>query len=555
MKGLNGKLLITLFLSALAVYGTGMFIGLMNADAAQYASMSREMAEHGSYLIVREHLGHYLDKPPFLLWLSALSFRIFGISDLAYRIPSFLFTLLGLYSTFRLGRLLYNKKVGIYASLLLITCQAWFLINHDIRTDTILAASVIFSIWQIYEYTLTDRLLNFFLGFAGIAVSMLTKGPIGIMVPVLALGSHFLIKRDWKNIFRWQWLAGLIVVLVLLLPMLWGLYMHSEAYPDNPLYQKDKYYALRFYFWIQSFGRITGESSWHNAHDPFFFVHTFIWSFFPWAFITFTGIYLALRNLFRIRKDKNPDREWITLAGVLLVIIAFSFSKYVLPHYIYVIFPLAAILTGSVIDEILGKIRVLTRTIVWIQAVCVGVTFIAGFLILTVVFPSHSILLWTAYCATLLLSLLFMRVTGSFEIRIIVPSVIAIVGFNLILNTHFYPELIKYQSDIRAAEVISNGTIPRERVYAFNIIRYSFEYKTGKYELPVRDTATLSRLIREKDVWIFTDRANIGVVRSINPVPVEEYEFDDYPVTRLKGKFLNAGTRSQAVSKAYLLRY
>jgi 4-amino-4-deoxy-L-arabinose transferase-like glycosyltransferase len=239
----------------------------------------------------------------------------------------------------------------------------------------------------------------------------------------------------------------------------------------------------------------------------------------------------------------------------LLVIIAFSFSKYVLPHYIYVIFPLAAIITGSVIYEILGKIRVLTRTIVWIQAVCVGVTFIAGFLILTVVFPSHSIFLWTAYGAALLLSLLFMRVTGSFEIRLIVPSVIAIVGFNLILNAHFYPELIKYQSDIRAAEVISKGTIPRERIYAFNIIRYSFEYKTGKYELPVRDTSTLSRLIREKNVWIFTDRANIGVVRSIDPNPVEEYEFDDYPVTRLKGKFLNATTRSQAVSKAYLLRY
>ena len=66
-------------------------IPLMDIDASQYASISREMLERNSFLQVFDLGKDYLDKPPMLFWLSALSMKIFGVYDWAYRIPSLIF--------------------------------------------------------------------------------------------------------------------------------------------------------------------------------------------------------------------------------------------------------------------------------------------------------------------------------------------------------------------------------------------------------------------------------------------------------------------------------
>src|ERR1700744_5269641 len=96
--------------SCLIVFIIGLFIPLMEVDAAQYASISREMLENRSYLQVYD-IGHdYLDKPPMLFWLSALSMRVFGVHDWAYRLPSLFFSFLAVYSTYRLALLFYRKE-------------------------------------------------------------------------------------------------------------------------------------------------------------------------------------------------------------------------------------------------------------------------------------------------------------------------------------------------------------------------------------------------------------------------------------------------------------
>ena len=93
-------------------YLLGMFcIPLMDIDAAQYASISREMLERKSYLQLYDLGKDYLDKPPMLFWLSAVSMKIFGVYDWAYRLPSFLFTLIAIYSTYRLAYIFYKKEI------------------------------------------------------------------------------------------------------------------------------------------------------------------------------------------------------------------------------------------------------------------------------------------------------------------------------------------------------------------------------------------------------------------------------------------------------------
>lgn len=141
----------------IGVYITGMFVDLMEADAAQYASMSLEMMRTGSYLEIYHRGADYIDKPPLIFWTTALSFKIFGVSNFTYKLPSVLFTLLGLFSTFQFARMFYGKLSAYAATLVLASCHAWFQINQDVRTDTILAACTIFAIWQLAQFEQVAR--------------------------------------------------------------------------------------------------------------------------------------------------------------------------------------------------------------------------------------------------------------------------------------------------------------------------------------------------------------------------------------------------------------
>ena len=76
--------------------------------------------------------------------------------------------------------------------------------NNDIRTDTILASCTIVAIWQLFLYLDEQKFIHLVLGSLGVAGAMLTKGPIGIVVPAISIGFYLLVKRDWRNLFNWK---------------------------------------------------------------------------------------------------------------------------------------------------------------------------------------------------------------------------------------------------------------------------------------------------------------------------------------------------------------
>lgn len=151
------NILLIVFLSATIVYIAGLFVDVINVDAAQYASISKEMSETGSYLVVKHCGKDYLDKPPLLFWLSALSFKMFGVYNWSYKMPSYLFSLLAVLATYCLASSLYDKRVAVLSAIILYTTQAFFVFNNDVRTDTILASCVITSIWLLYQFSINGK--------------------------------------------------------------------------------------------------------------------------------------------------------------------------------------------------------------------------------------------------------------------------------------------------------------------------------------------------------------------------------------------------------------
>ena len=96
-----------LFGAILIVYFFNLFIDVMEVDAAQYAEISMEMSFTKSFLHIFQQGQDYLDKPPLLFWLSSVSMIVLGISNFAYKLPSVLIALLGIYSTYLFARMPY----------------------------------------------------------------------------------------------------------------------------------------------------------------------------------------------------------------------------------------------------------------------------------------------------------------------------------------------------------------------------------------------------------------------------------------------------------------
>ena len=106
-------------------YITGMFNPIMEIDAMQYASMSRELLRGENFLHLLDNGQPYLDKPPLIFWVTALFFKIFGVSDFVYRLPSVLFSVLTIYAVFQFARLYYSRQTALIAALILSSCEAF----------------------------------------------------------------------------------------------------------------------------------------------------------------------------------------------------------------------------------------------------------------------------------------------------------------------------------------------------------------------------------------------------------------------------------------------
>jgi 4-amino-4-deoxy-L-arabinose transferase len=134
----------------------------------------------------------WLHKQPLPLWAMAGSMWLFGINEIALRLPSLILSLLGIWLTFYIGSYLFNKRVGYLAAFL-----------HSINGLIIeLAAGRV----------ATDHIDTFFLFFVELAIffsilQVRKKGMIYTILAGVSIGAAVLSK----------WLPALIVLPVWLL--------------------------------------------------------------------------------------------------------------------------------------------------------------------------------------------------------------------------------------------------------------------------------------------------------------------------------------------------
>ena len=159
----------------------------MDNDSAHHANIALHMYLNRDFVNLVDAGKDYLDKPHLPFWLCAFSYRNFGVTTFAYKLPSFLFTILGTYSTYRLGKVLYNDAVGKLSALVVSSAFAYMLANNDVRMDAILTGCVALATWQGVEFIARRRIVNAIGLAVGLALGFDVKGHIAVFMPAMGL--------------------------------------------------------------------------------------------------------------------------------------------------------------------------------------------------------------------------------------------------------------------------------------------------------------------------------------------------------------------------------
>lgn len=170
-------------------------IGKITAqDEALYSHSAIAMAERGDWLTPHFMGRPALYKPPMLLWVSALSGKIFGITRVALRFPVVLIAAIGIGILFLWGAEAGGVTAGACVALLLLGNHLFNTLSTLVMTDALLATFTIAAVYAIYcDPWLESRIALW--GFAAAtAAAILTKGIAGVF-PIAILGLYWLVVR------------------------------------------------------------------------------------------------------------------------------------------------------------------------------------------------------------------------------------------------------------------------------------------------------------------------------------------------------------------------
>ena len=505
---------------------SGLPIPVMEVDAAQYASIAAEMIRTGSFLEVLHRGWDYLDKPPLLFWSSAASMKLFGLGGAAYKLHSVLVLGLGAYSIYGYTKLFHAPVVARASGLIFGSTVAFLHMSNDCRTDGLLIGFSALATWKLTAFVLHRKPFDLVLGAVGVGLAMLSKGPLGFVFPMI------MVAPTWWRHRRTQgslWLLAIPIVGIVLLPMCIGLYRQHG--PDG----------LKFFFWTQSFGRITGESEWANDADPLLLLHTLLWCFLPWTVVLLAGLGRDVRSLVRGNGDV-PEHG--AILGLVLILAALSLSRYKLPHYAYIACVPAAVISA----------RQLARTMAhgWLIAHRTVLVLVVGLTSAMTVFFLDR----TPVGLVLLLAggLVLAGLTWSFikaQERDLVSTVLAWAIAGLQLNLFFYPQLLRYQASSEAAFLIQDLGLEDRRLVGFHWHDHALSFYLDK-EIPfLQDVGTLETL--GVGTLVYTDHAGMRTMQEAGLAFDLLGRLDRYEVANLTFQFLDPRTRREELDHRVIL--
>ncbi|MDP3182991.1 MAG: glycosyltransferase family 39 protein [Desulfobaccales bacterium] len=187
------------FLLGLGLMGLVIFFyrlgvpGLMDPDEGRYAEIAREFFVSGDWLIPHLNLVPYLEKPPLVYWLTALSFGGLGYSEFAARLPAALSALGGILLAYGLGRAMWGPGPAFFSALILATCGGYVALGRVLTLDMTLALFLNLGVGLGYLALSRPRPSIWPWAYLALGLGVLTKGPVALVLAGLIWGIWVLV--------------------------------------------------------------------------------------------------------------------------------------------------------------------------------------------------------------------------------------------------------------------------------------------------------------------------------------------------------------------------
>ncbi|QGY45370.1 hypothetical protein GM418_17330 [Maribellus comscasis] len=536
----NKTLRLIFFIVAAAVFAayiTGLNIDVTR-DAGKYATVSKEIYQNGNFINLTIHGEAYDQKPPMLFWLGALGFTIGKISNFWFKLPVLLLVFAGFYWAFRLGESLYNKRVGFLTGIMSAFSFIYLMYSMDIHTDTPLQAFVTLAFWQLFEFIKTKKTKHWILGFTAIGLAMLTKGPIGAAIPAFAVLGHLILKRNFKSLLDYRWYLGILLSFIIVSPALIGL-MNQFGWE-----------GIRFFFWENNVGRITGSYV-KASNDPIFYIHNIAYLFLPWSLLFFIAVFMEFKTLIR---NKFRSVEYFTFTGIWIYFIILNSASSQLPNYIFSIVPLIAVLTAKWLDIAIVNKKTLLKVFSIVQRYVVLLLWAGIFIVSFYLFPTPEWYIMIMVFAGIILTYFISTKVSDTPLRIIFPSLIVFACLAFIMNTHVFPYMFSFQAPPKAARYFSEYAEKGDTLYNYHYDEYELFFYSEPQAIQLYSFEEMKTVAGKKGKWVFTDAKGYKDISGLNKSSEVVFEYKHLYLNRPAG-FISPRTRNKVLQPMYLIKY
>lgn len=369
---------LLLFVFVLFFYRLGSY-PLFDLDEPRYAEAAREMLERGNWITPYFNYELRFDKPVLFYWLIAWAYKLFGLSEFSARFFSAVTATLTVFMVYLFGRHWISTRAGFFSAIILSTCIMFVGLARMSITDMTL------SCWMagatLCLFMAAHRDLRWWLAagvFSGLAV--LTKGPVGIVVPGGIFCFYTLLIGDFKRCLLNRWLPlAVSICAAIALPWYWLAYQENGQIFLDALFKHN----------------VTRYSDVVSGHQqPFYFyILVLLGGFMPWS------LYLpaALKRLwhrFKVEHQallKSQDSRYLlslyAFVWIVFIFTFFTLGQSKLLTYILPLFPALALLVGEMWEaESLKSLDAAEKTPRWFtlpSLLLVVVTLVGGLLFIT----------------------------------------------------------------------------------------------------------------------------------------------------------------------------
>jgi 4-amino-4-deoxy-L-arabinose transferase-like glycosyltransferase len=295
---------------------------LFDADEGRNGEVGREMAATNDYVMPRIDGMPYLDKPIVYFAAEAAAMEILGPTELAARLPAYLFTLLTALLVFWFAKKIWSEESAYIAAIAFLSMPLTLAFARTVIFDSALTFFIVGAIVAFYfcaQCTVHSALWST-LAWASIAFGVITKGPVAIAVPLIVMIPYAIKRKAFRKLWSWGGLAAFVVIIA---PWVWAV---SRVVPD----------FLHYVLVTETAQRLATKAL-KRTGPPWYFIPYILGGALPWSILA----------LFAWRKERRDDTMLFLGLWILVPFIFFSISQSKRPQYILPVMPAIALVIAN----------------------------------------------------------------------------------------------------------------------------------------------------------------------------------------------------------------